>query len=248
MYKSLNIAHRGFSACYPENTMMAFKKAVDAGCSGIETDIHMTKDGVIVICHDETLDRTTDGNGFIKDYTYNQIREFDAGVKFGKKFKGQKVPSLDELLNYVKDKNLFINLELKNDIVHYDNLEKKTIDKIYEYKLQNNVILSSFNHYSMVKVKEYDNSIKTGLLYAATLYKGGAYARNVGAYALHPFFPSVMQKEVVTEIKKEGIMINAYTVNKEEDMKKLIQLGIDGIITNYPDKLNKLTGGSNVAD
>lgn len=240
MKRSLNIAHRGFSGKYPENTMIAFKKAVEAGCDGIETDLHMTKDGVIVICHDETIDRTTNGNGYIRNYTYKELCKFDSGIKFCKEFEGERIPSLDEVLDYIKDKNLLINLELKNDIISYRELEKKVIDKVHEFKLEKNVILSSFNHYSMIRAKQYDNNIKTGLLYQATLYNAHEYIKTVGADALHPFFSAVMDKKIVTDIKKNGITINAYTVNEEEHMERLIELGIDGIITNYPDKLKKV--------
>jgi Glycerophosphoryl diester phosphodiesterase len=237
MNKSLNIAHRGFSAIYPENTMLAFIKAVEAGCNGIETDLHRTKDGVLVICHDEDIDRTTNGTGFIKDYTYKELCSFDAGIKYGKEFQGERIPSLDELLDYIKDKDLLINLELKNDIFNYDGIEKQVIDKVHEYKVEKNIILSSFNHYSMIKAKEYDSNIKTGVLCAAILYNVHEYVKTVGADALHPFFPSVFNEKIVNEIKNSGIMINAYTVDDVEHMKRLIDLEIDGIITNYPDKL-----------
>lgn len=244
MKRSLNIAHRGFSGEYPENTMVAFRKAIEAGCDGIETDLHMTKDGVIVICHDETIDRTTNGTGFICDYTYNELCEFDAGIKLSREFEGEKIPNIDEFLDYVMDKNLLINLELKNDMIPYSELEKKVIDKVYEFGVEKNVILSSFNHYSMIRVKEYDKNIKTGLLYTAMLYKAHEYIKTVGADALHPFFSSVMNKKIVTDIKKNGIIINAYTVNEKEYMERLIELEIDGIITNYPDKLKKILENS----
>lgn len=240
MVKSLNIAHRGFSGKYPENTMIAFRKAVEAGCDGIETDVHITKDGAIVICHDEMVYRTTNGQGFIKDLTYDEIKKLDAGIKFGEEFKNTTIPDIDEFMDYVKDKNLLVNIELKNGIINYENLEKRIIEKIYEYGLKDNVILSSFNHYSMVKVKEIDSSIKTGLLYAANIYRVHEYAQKVSADALHPYFPSVMNEDIVKGIKDSNIAINAYTVNEEVYMKKLIELGIDGIITNYPDILARL--------
>jgi glycerophosphoryl diester phosphodiesterase len=240
MKKVLNIAHRGFSGKYPENTMLAFKKAVEEKCDGIETDLNVTKDGVIVICHDETVDRTTNDKGYIKDYTYKELNKFDAGIKFGESFKGEKIVSIDELLDYMKDKNMLLNLELKNGLVHYEDLEKKIIEKIYEYKLRGNVILSSFNHYSMLKVKQYDETIKTGLLYCANLYNVQEYGKKLKADALHPYYPSVMNKDIVTQIKESGLTINTYTVNNEEDMEALIDLEIDGIITNHPDKLNRV--------
>lgn len=243
MNRALNIAHRGFSGLYPENTMLAFQKAVEAGCDGIENDVQLTKDGVAVICHDELVDRTTDGKGLICEYTYKDLSKLDAGIRREKKFKGQRIPTLDEFLDYVKDKNLYINIELKTGIIVYEGIEELVIKKIHEYKLQNKVILSSFNHYSMVLCKKIDNSIKTGLLYEAGLYHPEKYAEYVGADALHPLFYSVLNEEVVKDIKKKNFIINTYTVNEEKYMKRLMELGIDGIITNYPDKLKKILEG-----
>lgn len=240
MKKSLNIAHRGFSGKYPENTMRAFMEAFEIGCDGIETDLHITKDDVIVICHDETIDRTTNGTGYIAEYNYKDLCEFDAGIKYGKDFSNEKIPSLNEFFEYIKDKKLYINLELKNNIIQYDKMEEKVIEKIYEYNLQNNVILSSFNHYSMIKVKEIDSKIKTGLLYAANIYNVHEYAQQIKADAVHPFYPAVFDENIVKDIQEKGILINAYTVNEESHIKKLIDFGIDGIITNFPDKLKRI--------
>lgn len=241
MKKSLNIAHRGFSGKYPENTMRAFEAAVKAGCDGIETDLHMTKDGVIVICHDEKLDRTTDGEGFIVDYNYKELQKFNAGIHFNEGAFSDKIPTLDEFLDFVKDKGLFINIELKNNIFIYTGLEEEVIKRIHEYRLEENVILSSFNHYSMVKVKQLDPGIKTGLLYSATLYNVHEYAKKLGADAVHPFFPSLQDKNIVRKIKESGLKINTYTVNEKIYMKQLMDLGIDGIITNFPDMMKELT-------
>lgn len=240
MGKSLNIAHRGFSGKYPENTMLAFEKAVEAGCSGIENDVQLTKDGVAVICHDELVDRTTNGRGPIAGFTYKELLRLDAGVKYGKRFKDLKIPTLDEFLDYVKDKDIFLDIELKTGVVMYDGIEEMVIKKLHEYNVAQRTILSSFNHYSMVQCKKIDSNIKIGLLYEAGLYHPERYAEYVGADALHPYFYSVLHEEVVRDIKAKNIMINTYTVNDEKYMKKLIELGIDGIITNYPDKLGAL--------
>lgn len=240
MKKSLNIAHRGFSGEYPENTMRAFIEGVKAGCDGIETDVHLTKDGILVICHDETIDRTTNGNGYINNYTYDELSNFDAGIRYGEDFIGEKIPTLDNLFEFVKDKGLLINIELKNNIINYKGMEEKVIEKIYEYDLSNNVILSSFNHQSMVRVKEIDSNIKTGLLYMSGIYKVHEYAKKCKADAIHPIYLSVLDEEVVNEIHNEGISINTWTVDNDTDMKKLMNLGIDGIITNYPNIMNNM--------
>ncbi|MDP4143749.1 MAG: glycerophosphodiester phosphodiesterase [Bacillota bacterium] len=237
--KILNIAHRGFSGEYPENTMLAFREAIEAGADGIETDVQLTKDGIPILCHDETLERTTDGEGYIKDWLYEEILHLDAGVKYSDEFRGVKIPTLDELLDYAKDKEILLNLELKNSIINYEGLEEIVIKKVHEYNLCARVIISSFNHYSLVRCKEIDTEIKVGLLYDCWLFKPEEYCRNTGADALHPSFYSLNQN-IVENTHKAGFIINTYTVNELDDMKRMISMGVDGIITNYPDKLAEL--------
>lgn len=239
MYKSLNIAHRGFSGCYPENTMLAFTKAVEVGCHGIETDVQLTKDRELVLCHDEMVDRTTDGHGFICEYTFNELRKLNAANKFKDKYNKESIPTLAELLEFVQDKNLFINLELKNSIIRYEGIEELVYNKIYKYGLQNNIILSSFNHYSIKECINIDRNIKVGLLYDCCIYEPYKYCSMLGANALHPSFHSLTE-EIVKSAHDINLKINTYTVNSENDMKRMLEFGIDGIITNYPDRLKVL--------
>lgn len=124
MKKILNVAHRGLSGLYPENTMIAFRKAIEADCDGIEMDVHLTRDGVPVVIHDEEVDRTTNGSGYVKDFTYEQLCNLDAGIKFSDEFKGEKIPTLKEFFDFMKDNDKLINIELKNSIIHYEGLEK----------------------------------------------------------------------------------------------------------------------------
>ncbi len=238
----LNYAHRGASGYYPENTMPAFVKAVEMGCDGIETDVQMTRDGVLVLIHDETVNRTTGGIGFVKDFRYRELCRLDAGAWFAREFSGAKVPTAEELLLLAKDTGIRINFEIKTGIVQYEGIEEKLIDLIHRYGWQDRVILSSFNHYSMVRAKEITGNIKTGLLYMEGLYKPGRYAKSTGADALHPYFYA-LNEEVVREIKAEGLLINPFTVNDSTVMGHLLQLGVDGIITNYPDKLKTIVEG-----
>ena len=238
--KTLNIAHRGFSGMYPENTMLAFREAMKAGCHGIETDVQMSKDGVLVICHDELLDRTSNGTGLLKDYTYDELLNFDFGIKFSPEFQGEKIPTLEELLQFAKENHIFLNLELKNGLFPYNGIEKKVIELIYKYDFKDFVILSSFNHFSMIKCKDIDSSIKTGLLYEGTFVDIEKYCKNIGADALHPQYFSLLDAELTKKIQDEGIMINTYTVNHEIHMEALLDLKVNAIITNYPDKLSKI--------
>lgn len=239
MIKTLNIAHRGLSGLYPENTMIAFEKAIEAGCDGIELDVHLTKDNKLVICHDEEVDRTTNGTGFIKDYTLNQLKNLDAGIKFGEKFKGLKIPTLEEFLDFMKTNNKLINIEIKNSIIHYKNIEDKVYEMIEKYEMEDRVVVSSFDHYSIRKCIRLNRKIKTGLLYCDCLYEPYNYVQMVGANALHPEYNSIT-KEIVDKAHDNFLQVNVYTVNTKEDMQKMIDLNVDMIITNYSNILKDL--------
>jgi glycerophosphoryl diester phosphodiesterase len=236
----VNYAHRGASGYYPENTMLAFEKAVELGCDGVETDVQMTNDGVLVLIHDETVNRTTDGVGYVKDFSFNALRKLSAGQRYknNKNF-NEIIPTAEELLILALETNIKINFEIKTGIVEYLGIERKLIDLINKYNMKKNVILSSFNHYAMVRCKEIDKEILTGLLYMEGLYRPEVYCRYVGADAIHPYFYAVNSK-IVRDTKSEGLLVNPFTVNEESDMKNLINMGVDGIITNFPDKLKKL--------
>lgn len=237
---TINYAHRGASGYYPENTMLAFEKAIELGCSGIETDVQLTKDGHLVLIHDEKLDRTTNAIGYVKDYTYNEIRNLDAGSFKDKCFKDATIPTAEELIELAIEENILINFELKTGEIWYEGIEEKLINLIYKYNIKDRVIISSFNHYSISMCKQLDKNIKAGLLYSDGLYEPQLYAKIVGAEALHPYFLAVDNAALIDRIKSSGIMINAYTINEKADMKRFLDYKVDGIITNYPDKLNKL--------
>ncbi|MCY6370798.1 glycerophosphodiester phosphodiesterase [Clostridium ganghwense] len=240
MNKILNIAHRGFSGVFPENTMIAFKKAIEVGCDGIETDVQLTKDDILVLCHDEKIDRTTEGIGLICEYTYKELCQLDAGIKKGQEFKGERIPRLDELLDYVKDKNILINLELKNSIIYYEYLEEKVLKEIYKYKLCDNVIISSFNHHSIKKCRELDKNVKVGVLCGSNLYHPERYAKSLEfeINAIHPSF-NCLNAEVVQAAHTSNFKVNTYTVNQKKEFKRMCKIGVDGIITNYPNKLKE---------
>lgn len=236
---TVNYAHRGASGYYPENTLISFEKAIGMGCGGIETDLHLTKDGVLVLIHDEKISRTTNGTGWVKDYSYKKLSKLDAGSWLSKEFCGERIPTAEELICLVKDKDIIINFELKNGIVPYEGMEEKTIDLIHKYNMQHKVILSSFNHYSMARCREISEGIKTGVLYEEGLYKPYNYAKTAGANAIHPNY-QVINEEIVKESKAAGIDVNIYTVNDEKHMRHFVNMKVDGIITNYPDKLHKV--------
>jgi glycerophosphoryl diester phosphodiesterase len=242
---TINYAHRGASAYFPENTMLSFEKALEMGCTGIETDVQMTKDGVLVLIHDEMVNRTTNGDGLVKDYTYSELTKLDAGSWMGEEFTGNSIPTVEELIYLVKDKNIIIDFEIKTGVIIYEGIEQKLIELIYKHRIAHKVILSSFNHYSIAKCNKISKEISTGILYMAGIYKPYDYAKTVGANAIHPYFLAI-NEEVIKQTKKHRIKVNVFTVDDEKYMKSLLEMKVDGIITDYPDKLNKIMNDNNL--
>lgn len=232
---ALVIAHRGASGYAPENTMPAFEKSLELGAEGIELDVHESKDGEIVVVHDHTIQRTSNGKGRVKDLTLDEIRKFDFGSWFDKSFKGVTIPTLRDVLELLRDWNGLLNIEIKSGPILYPGIEKKLIDMIKEYNFGDKVIFSSFNHYSLQDIKAIDSSMEIGLLYSGALVEPWNYAKTLGAEALHPSYHNIIP-ELVKGCKENGVKLNPYTVNDEKDMEKIIGAGVDGIITNYPDK------------
>ena len=236
----LNIAHRGFSGKYPENTMLAFEKAIEAGADGIEFDVHFSKDGELVIIHDERIDRTTDGKGFVVDYTYDELSRFDASATFTGVYGFNKIPTLREYFELVKPIDGFItNIELKTGVNEYPGIEKAVYELIKEFGLEKRIIISSFNHYSVMRFKEIAPEIVCGYLTGDWVYNFGEYTKTRGVECVHPRFNS-LNSQSVAEIKSNGIRINTWTVNDEDEVKRLYNLGTDAVITNFPDMAKRV--------
>ena len=229
------IAHRGSSGTHPENTMEAFDEAEKVGVDGIELDVQLSKDGFIVVIHDETVNRTTNGKGWIKDLTYCQLKKLDASNKFKKLFSVSRIPSLEEVCKWALKNQLIINVELKNGLINYSELEEKVIQLIRKYQLENRVILSSFNHYSLVKCSKLAPEIETAPIFMEGLYEPWDYAKRLGASSIHPYHP-VATREMIEQSHDHGIAVRAFTVNKVKLMEELAKHNCDAIITDYPMK------------
>ena len=227
-------AHRGYSGRYPENTMLAFQKAAETGCDGIELDVQMTKDGVVVIIHDEAVDRTTDGSGLVKDFTYEELSKFNAANVWGGKYGFQPIPTFEEYCKWVSTTELPTNVELKSSIFYYEELEKKTMEIVSKYGLTDRVFYSSFNHMSLVQVKKLDpDRICGALLGHAGIGNAGYYCRQCGFEAYHPGIKGLTE-EAVKNCKENGIQVNVWTINDMGALEQLYEWGCDGIFTNYP--------------
>jgi len=234
-----NIAHRGFSGQYPENTLLAFQKALEAGADGNEFDVHLTRDGVPVIHHDENLKRTTDGTGLIGDFTFDELRQLDAAVRHNGKFQAQRIPSLREYFEMIKGTKTLSNIELKTGIIHYPEIEKRLLAIIDEFNCREDVIVSSFNHYSIRIFKKMAPDVQIGVLEESCLIDPGSYVTSLGAEWYHPEFHALTD-ETLLNLRTHQVRINTWTINEETDMRKAIELKLDGVITNHPDTFARI--------
>lgn len=240
MGNCLAIAHRGASSLAPENTIAAFKKAYEVGADGIELDVQLSKDGVPVVIHDEMVNRTTGGEGWVKDMTATELKNLDAGSWFSGEFAGETIPTLGEVLEEFKNRCFLINIELKMDVVKYQGLEEAVIDEIKSRHLEEKIIISSFNHDSLKICKKINPAIRTGFLYTSGNHNPWEYIKKLGCYSAHPFFLNLFYPGTVQGFKKNGIPVFAWTVNIKFAMKHMIRAGVEAVITDKPDQFTEM--------
>jgi glycerophosphoryl diester phosphodiesterase len=234
MNKPLVWAHRGSSYDAPENTLEAFSLARDMGADGIELDIHFSKDGEIVVAHDETVDRCSSGTGRIIDMTLKEIKLLDfSNHKTG--YRGIKAPTLAEVYELIKPTNMTINIELKSGIVLYEGIEAQCAKLTREAGMQDRVFYSSFNHYCLMQLKQVEPSARIAPLYNEALVEPWQYALRIGAQAIHPFYPTMATPDMMAKLAETGVLCNPWTVDDEKALAWMAQLGVNAVITNRPD-------------
>lgn len=236
-------AHRGFSGYYPENTMLAFQKvAEETVADGIELDIQLTKDGEIVIMHDEMLDRTTNGSGWLKDHTLEELKMLSVGVNVKGFFPRQTIPTLREYFTWLKTTKLITNIELKTSYFEYEGIEEKLIAMVKEFGLEDQIWYSSFNHYTVARIKKLMPEAKCGLLTDTWLTNIGEYAASQGAASVNARTYFCAKEGVAADLHAHNIALQAWTPNDAEMMQELVDAGVDVLITNYPDIAAKVLG------
>lgn len=232
----VNQGHRGAPEVAPENTLSAFAEAMQLGAHGIELDVMLSEDGEIVVIHDYTLDKTTTGSGLVKDHTLIELKQLDAGSWFGEEFIGTRIPTLQEVIDNLPRAAL-INIEIKGESLTTDGLEQAVVNTIAENNLFDRVMVSSFNPVSLLRVKRADQRIPVGLIYAPDLpvfLSDGWFIPILRPEALHPRYDMV-DEAYMTWAGNKGFRVNVWTVNEAAEMKRLLDLGVDGIITDRPD-------------
>lgn len=228
----LNIAHRGASAYTPENTLPAFEQALELGVDMIELDVHMSRDGELVVIHDATLERTTNGRGRIREKDLYQLKALDAGSWFSPLFSGIKIPTLREVLDLAKGK-VQLDIEVKRR-----GIEERVVNLLRDYSFFDQVLITSFDHKALLRIKKLEPSIRTGALLAMRPKDMVATARRAKSDILC-IEHSLMREGDIKACHREGVSLYLWTVNDPRRMEHLIDLGVDGIITDYPDVLRR---------
>ena len=235
--KTLILAHRGASGHAPENTMEAFRLAAEMGADGVELDVHMTADGKVVVCHDSTLDRTTNAQGKISEYTLEELRAIDFGYHFyGKKRTGVKISTLDEVFEFAAPLGMIVNVEMKSGKATTSEIVHACYEIAERHGMKDRVIYSSFDHFIIREMKEQYPDTFVAPLYNFNMINPWSYSLDMGAKAVHPGLAQLrLDPNYVKNCHERGLRVHVWTANAEEDIQFLLDAGVDAIITNYPD-------------
>ena len=234
MRKPWVIAHRGASGHAPENTMAAFERAVQLGAPFIETDLHLTRDARFVAIHDATLERTTNGRGNVHDFTLHELRRLDAGLWYDRAFMEQRIPTLEEVLDFARKHDVLFYLEIKYDAAW--GMHHALVGALRKEQDAARTSVISFDTGTLESVRKLDASIMTGLLVEEMKPESVKAAVDIGARQLCPRHKSV-NPELVAEAHRSDLHVATWTVNQPEDMRAMIAAGVDGVMTDFPDRL-----------
>jgi glycerophosphoryl diester phosphodiesterase len=244
--KPLNFAHRGASGHAPANTMAAFLLAAEMGADGIELDVHLSADVELVVIHDHAVDSTTDGQGPVSALSLAELQQLDAGSWFAPRFAGERIPTLRQVLEAVGQR-LLINVEIKVAPGHHPpTLEREVVRLIEEGRMVDRVLISSFSPRSLRRVRRLNRRIPLGLLYsrpAPAVLPALLRWLRLSYDALHPHY-GLVDARAIARARERGQRVNVWTVNDAREMRRMCDLGVDGIITNYPDVLNHVLAGT----
>jgi glycerophosphoryl diester phosphodiesterase len=241
MEKTKIYGHRGSMGDFPENTLLSFQKAIDQGVEGLELDVHMTKDLEIVVIHDEMLDRTTDGTGYVKNLSLDEIKGFSAGVKYSH-FQNyeealwslERVPTLKEVLELLSPYDIELNIELKTNLISYEGIEEKVLSLVKKYGNNRNVIYSSFHLPTLIRMKRIDSSANIAWLLDQQITLAQDYIHSLELEGLH------LSKDIVLmdngNLKEISKNIRVWTVNDSNEINQLLDFGVNAIMTNFPEK------------
>lgn len=226
-------AHRGASFDAPENTMAAFRRAVELGADGIELDVQRSADGRLVVVHDETVDRTTDGHGRIVEMEWADLARLDASGG-DPDFAGERLPRLEQVLELLAPTDMVLNIELKDGVEPYPGMDLQVDALVQAAGMAGRVVLSTFNHVQFAGTRDAGLGHPLGLLYGEPLWQAEKYAAAFGADAVHPDFRTLSEPGLLERFRAEGLAVNVWTVNERADLERMFELGVDAVITDDP--------------
>lgn len=233
-------AHRGASYYAPENTLPAFELAHEQGADGIELDVQLTKDGKVVVIHDETIDRVSTGTGYVRDYTLSELRKFSFHNQIREYAGHAEIPLLREVLKLVKPWGIKVNIELKTGIFWYPEIEEKIVRIVWEENMEEKVIYSSFNHYSIQKIQEIKPDADVAYLFSDVIIDAHKYSGYNGVKGLHiPLYQAEM-RNILEKYQKSNLPIRVWTADRRKELEMLIHAGVTAIFTNRPDVAMKV--------
>jgi len=230
----LNIAHRGASGRFPENTLKAFAAAMDAGAQMCELDVHLTIDGTVVVIHDETVERTTDGRGAVRSMTLEELKRLDAGIRFGGEFAGERIPTLEEVMTLAEGR-CGLNIEIKSAGV-----ERKVCELIVGRRALATAMISSFDWDALAVVRHFQPRVRVGLLASQWPARLVGAAFELKAESINPR-SDIVTEDLCIAAHERNLSVYTWTVDEPAEMRRLIAFGVDGIMTNYPERLRELT-------
>jgi len=234
----LRVGHRGARGHAPENTMASFALAASMGVDAVETDVQLSRDGEVVLIHDHTVDRTTDGRGFVRDLTLAELKALDAGGWYDRRHAGERIPTLEELLAWAKGR-VGVAIEIKNGPIYYPGIAGKTVELVRRHGMERQVILISFDHIVLREAKRVAPEIATGILYVGGLADAVGAARAAQADSLNPLW-AYITPELVRAAHAAGLAVSAWNPNDLPTLRLLSDLGVDSAGTDNPELFGKL--------
>jgi glycerophosphoryl diester phosphodiesterase len=233
----LRIAHRGASGSAPEHTRAAFERALALGVDMIELDVQLSRDGELVVMHDLTLDRTTSGRGLVRAHELAALRALDAGSWFAPEFAGEGVLSLREVLQLVRGRAR-LNAEIKAPAADWEELARRLVALLRQFEVLDSTVISCFEPKALEKVRRHAPDAELGVLWQQTDFSDAwRWAGVLGAASVHPHW-MLISEGVMHAAREQGLHILAWTVNEVETMRRLSQIGVDGIISDFPERFS----------
>lgn len=227
------VGHRGAMGHCPENTLLSFERGLELGADWIELDVHLSADNELIVIHDEALERTTNGHGLVREHTLAELRQLDAG-------QGQHIPTLPEVLDWARARGVVVDIEIKNAPVFYDGIEDRVVSAVRAAGMVDQVIVISFDHAAVKRVKELEPRIATGVLYACRPTDGGvSLARAAQADAVLPHWAYVTADDVALA-HSANLAVAPWASSDPTVLRHLVECGVDAIGTNHPDVLKQV--------